>query len=242
MANAQMQGSARDFLRDLFEAAVNAAHPAAFLPALLPRSPKGRLIFLARGKAEGSMSEVAERFYLDEQRTPAAGMTGLAVARHGYGRPLKAIEMIEAGHPIPDEAGLRAAACALALADSAGAGDIVLVLMSGGASANWIAPATGVSFADKKAVTRALLRSGAVISEINTVRKHLSRIKGGRLARHAAPAKVITIASSDVPRDEPSAIGSGPTVPDPTTLADARAVIARYGLELPDAVARALND
>ena len=124
--------------------------------------------------------------------------------------------MIEAGHPVPDAAGLEAAERALTLADGAGADDLVLVLMSGGASANWIAPAEGVSFADKQAVTRALLRSGANIGEINTVRKHLSRIKGGRLARHAYPAKLVTIAISDVPGDDPSAIGSGPTVPDPT--------------------------
>src|SRR5690242_17079129 len=241
MANARMQPSARAFLRDLFDTAVNAAHPSAFLPALLPQPPKGRLIVLAAGKAAGSMSEVAERFYLGEQRNPAR-VTGLAVARHGYGRPLKVVEMIEAGHPIPDEAGLKAAERALALADSAGPDDLVLVLMSGGASANWIAPAAGVPFADKQAVTRALLRSGANISEINTVRKHLSRIKGGRLAPHAAPAKVVTIAISDVPRDEPSAIGSGPTVPDPTTLADARMVVAKYGLELPASVSRALDD
>ena len=242
MANARMQGSARDFLRELFDTAVKAAHPAAFLPALLPRAPEGRLIVLAAGKAAGSMSEVAEKFYLDEQRIPNARLAGLAVARHGYGRPLKTIEMIEAGHPIPDEAGLKAAERALALADSAGADDLVLVLMSGGASANWIAPAQGVSFADKQAVTRALLRSGANIGEINTVRKHLSRIKGGRLARHAAPAKLVTLAISDVPRDEPSAIGSGPTVPDPTTLAEARSIVTKYRLELPDSVSRALSD
>src|SRR5689334_12164945 len=242
MANADMQGAARDFLRDLFDAAVRAAHPAAFLPALLPQPPRGQLIVLAAGKAAGSMSEVAEQFYLAEQGIPAARVTGLAVARHGYGRPLKIIEMIEAGHPIPDQAGLKAAERALALADSAGADDQVLVLISGGASANWIAPAAGVSFADKQAVTRALLRSGANIGEINTVRKHLSRIKGGRLAQHAAPAKVVTIAISDVPRDEPSAIGSGPTVPDPTTLADARAVATKYGLDLPASVSRALAD
>ncbi len=124
--------------------------------------------------------------------------------------------MIEAGHPIPDAAGLQAADRALELADGAQGTDLVLVLMSGGASANWIAPADGVSFADKQAVTRALLRSGANISEINCVRKHLSRIKGGRLARHAFPARLVTIAISDVPGDDPSAIGSGPTVPDPT--------------------------
>lgn len=237
-----MSGSSRQFLRDLFDSAVAAAHPAGSLPTLLPPPPKGRLIVLAAGKAAGSMSEVTEQHYLGTLNFPAARLSGLAVARHGYGRPLKTVEMIEAGHPMPDEAGLKAASRALALSDSAGADDLVLVLMSGGASANWIAPADGLSFTDKQAVTRALLRSGANIGEINTVRKHLSRIKGGRLARHAAPAKVVTLAISDVPRDEPSAIGSGPTVPDPTTLADAREVVARYKLDLPEAVARALND
>jgi hydroxypyruvate reductase len=197
---------------------------------------------LAAGKAAGSMSEVAEEHYLRQLKFPAERLTGLAVARHGYGRSLNVIEMIEAGHPVPDEAGLKAASRALELADSAGTDDLVLVLMSGGASANWIAPADGLSFADKKALTRALLRSGANIGEINTVRKHLSRINGGRLARHAAPANVVTLAISDVPRDEPSAIGSGPTVPDPTTLADGREIVARYKLDLPDAVTRALND
>jgi hydroxypyruvate reductase len=150
--------------------------------------------------------------------------------------------MIEAGHPVPDSAGLAAAQRALDLADSAGPNDLVLVLMSGGASANWIAPADGISFADKQAVTRALLRSGAHIGEINTVRKHLSRIKGGRLARHAYPARLATIAISDVPGDDPAVIGSGPTVPDPTTLADARAIVAKFRLDLPEEVTRALND
>jgi len=188
------------------------------------------------------MTEVAERFYLDGLNLPADRISGLAVARHGYGRPTRVVEMIEAGHPIPDAAGLKAAGCALALADGATAVDLVLVLMSGGASANWIAPADGVSFEDKQAVTRALLRSGANISEINCVRKHLSRIKGGRLARRAYPAQLLTIAISDVPGDDPSAIGSGPTVPDPTTLADARAIVAKYKLALPASVTRALAD
>jgi hydroxypyruvate reductase len=237
-----MSGSSRQFLRDLFDCAVAAAHPAGSLPALLPPPPTGRLIVLAAGKGAGSMSEVTEQHYLGKLNFPTVRLAGLAVARHGYGRPLKTIEMVEAGHPVPDEAGLKAASRALELADSAGVDDLVLVLMSGGASANWIAPAEGLSFADKQAVTRALLRSGANIGEINTVRKHLSRIKGGRLARHAAPAKVVTLAISDVPRDEPSAIGSGPTVPDPTTLADAREIVARYKLELPGAVTQALND
>ena len=142
----------------------------------------------------------------------------------------------------PDAAGLAAAEKALQIADAATADDLVLVLLSGGASANWIAPAEGLSFADKQAVTRALLRSGANIGEINTVRKHLSRIKGGRLARRAQPARMLTLAISDVPGDDPAVIGSGPTVPDPTTLADAQAIVARYRLDLPEAVARALAD
>lgn len=237
-----MAESLRSFLRDLFRTAVDAAHPATSLPALLPAPPHGRVIVLAAGKAAGSMAEVAEDFYLNRRNLPAERLCGVAVARHGYGRPTRIIEMIEAGHPVPDAAGLAAALTALDLADCAGTDDLVLVLMSGGASANWIAPASGISFADKQAVTRALLRSGAHIGEINTLRKHLSRIKGGRLARHAYPARLVTIAISDVPGDDPSAIGSGPTVPDPTTLADARAIVAKYRLDLPDAVTRALND
>jgi glycerate 2-kinase len=230
------------FLEDLYRAAVAAAHPATFLPPLLPAPPAGRIILLAAGKAAGSMTEVAEAHYLDKQRIATERLSGVAVARHGYGRRLRRVRMIEAGHPVPDAAGLEAADRALALADDASANDLVLVLMSGGASANWIAPADGISFQDKQAVTRALLRSGAAIGEINTVRKHLSRIKGGRLARHAQPAKLVTIAISDVPGDDPSAIGSGPTVPDPTTLADARAIVAKYKLQLPEAVTRALGE
>ncbi len=237
-----MNSPLRAFLADLFRTAVAAAHPASCLPPLLPQPPAGRLILLAAGKAAGSMAEVAEGFYLDRLKWPSERLCGIAVARHGYGRPTRAVTMIEAGHPIPDAAGLEAADRALEFADAATASDLVLVLMSGGASANWVAPARGVSFADKQAVTRALLRSGATIGEINTVRKHLSRIKGGRLARHAFPAQLVTIAISDVPGDDPSAIGSGPTVPDPTTLAQARAIVAKFNLDLPAAVTRALND
>jgi hydroxypyruvate reductase len=234
--------SARAFLESLFNTAVAAAHPAACLPPHLPAPPaKGRLILLAAGKAAGSMIEAAERHYLDELKFPATHLTGIAVARHGYGRPTRVVPMIEAGHPIPDQAGLESATKALALAERADADDLVLALMSGGASANWIAPA-GIMFAEKQAVTRALLRSGAGITEINTVRKHLSRIKGGRLARAAYPARVVTLAISDVPGDDPAVIGSGPTVPDPSTLADARAIVARYKLDLPEAVTRALSD
>ncbi len=235
-----MDSSLRGFLNELFRTAVAAAHPATCLPPLLPPAPKGRLILLAAGKAAGSMAEVAEGFYLNRLKLHPERLCGIAVARHGYGRPLKIVTMIEAGHPVPDAAGLEAAERALRLADSADINDLVLVLMSGGASANWIAPAAGVSFDDKQAVTRALLRSGAAIGEINTVRKHLSRIKGGRLARHAFPAKLVTIAISDVPGDDPSAIGSGPTMPDPTTLADARAIVAKYKLDLPPSVTMAL--
>jgi glycerate 2-kinase len=234
--------SARALLNNLFSTAVAAAHPASCLPPLLPAPPKGRLIVLAAGKAAGSMAEVAESFYLKPSGLSPDRLCGIAVARHGYGRPLQVVRMVEAGHPVPDAAGLEAAELALKLADGATADDLVLVLMSGGASANWIAPADDISFADKQAVTRALLRSGANIGEINTVRKHLSRIKGGRLARHAHPAKLVTLAISDVPRDDPSAIGSGPTVPDPTTLADARAIVAKFKLALPDAITAALND
>jgi hydroxypyruvate reductase len=234
--------SPHDLLMSLFSTAVAAAHPSTCLPPLLPEPPKGRIVLLAAGKAAGAMAETAEQFYFDRFGLARERLCGLAVARHGYGRPTRAVEMIEAGHPMPDVAGLAAASRVLTLADEAGPDDLVLVLMSGGGSANWIAPAPGVSFEDKRAVTRALLRSGANIGEINTVRKHLSRIKGGRLARHAYPARVLTVAISDVPHDDPAVIGSGPTVPDPSTLADARAIIARHRLEVPAAVTRALED
>ena len=237
-----MDAPLRAFLADLFRTAVAAAHPATCLPPLLPPPPVGRLILLAAGKAAGSMAEVAEGFYLDRLKLDPERLCGIAVARHGYGRPLQIVTMIEAGHPVPDGAGLEAALRAIKFADGADADDLVLVLMSGGASANWIAPAAGVTFADKQAMTRALLRSGATIGEINTVRKHLSRIKGGRLARHAYPAKLVTIAISDVPGDDPSAIGSGPTVPDPTTLTQARTIVAKYRLDLPTSVTAALAD
>jgi hydroxypyruvate reductase len=200
------------------------------------------LILLAAGKAAGSMMEVAEHRYLDELGLEENRLTGLAVTRHGYGRPTRVIPVVEAGHPVPDAGGLAAAEQTLLLADGAEARDLVLVLISGGASANWIAPARDLTLPQKQDVTRALLRSGASIGEINTVRKHLSRIKGGRLAARAQPAAVITLAISDVPGDDPAIIGSGPTVADPSTLADARSIIARYHIAVSDAVRRALND
>jgi glycerate 2-kinase len=236
-----MTTQSQDLLESLFRAAVGAAHPSRCLPPQLPEPPaRGRLVVLAAGKAGGSLTEVAEQHYLT--RMPENRFGGIAVTRHGYGRPTRHIPVVEAGHPVPDAAGLAGAERMIALADPAGAADLVLVLLSGGASANLIAPAAGITLEDKQATTRALLRSGANISEINCVRKHLSRIKGGRLARHAYPAQLVTLAISDVPGDDPAVIGSGPTVPDPTTLADARAIVGKYRLDLPAAVTRALND
>jgi len=237
-----MDSARRTFLESLFWAAVDVAHPRLALPPHLPAPPagRGRVVILAAGKAAGSMTEVAEQHY--RSMVPPHRLAGLAVTRHGYKRPTGHIPVIEAGHPVPDKAGISATRRILKLADAVDANDLVLVLLSGGASANWISPADGLTLEEKQAATRALLHSGARIGEINTVRKHLSRIKGGRLAQRAYPAKVVTLAISDVPGDDPAVIGSGPTVPDPTTLADARAVVERYGLDLPEAVTRALND
>jgi glycerate 2-kinase len=233
----------RPLLRAIFDAAVAAAHPDVVLAPHLEPPPTGRVICLAAGKGAAAMAAAAERHYLDALKLDPARLTGIATTRHGHSVPTRRIKVTEAGHPMPDEAGLRAAEETLQLAESAREDDLLLVLLSGGGSANWIAPASGVSFAQKQALTRALLRSGAPIGEINTVRKHLSRIKGGRLARAGQHAvEIVTLAISDVPHDDPSAIASGPTVPDPTTLADARAIIAKYGLQIDDAIHRALAD
>lgn len=238
-----MTTSSRAFLERLYHTAVAAAHPSHCLPAHLPAPPaSGRIMILAAGKAAGAMVEVAEGRYLDEARVPASRITGLAVTRRGYARPTREVPVVEAGHPVPDAAGLAATLETLAIADTAGPDDLVLALISGGASANWTAPVEGLSLSDKQALTRCLLACGAAISEINAVRKHLSRVKGGRLAARVRPARLVTIAISDVPGDDPAVIGSGPTVPDPTTLADARAIIARHRLDVPDAVLRALAD
>jgi hydroxypyruvate reductase len=232
----------RPLLRAIFDAAVAAAHPDVVLSAHLPKAPKGRVICLAAGKGAAAMAVAAERHYLDALGLEPQRLVGIATTRHGHGLPTRRIRVVEAGHPVPDEAGLKGAADSLELAATAQAGDLLLVLLTGGGSANWIAPVDGVSFAQKQQVNRALLRSGAPIGEINTVRKHLSRIKGGRLARAGKQAEIVTLAISDVPRDDPSAIASGPTVPDPTTLADARALLAKYDLTVDDAVRRALDD
>jgi hydroxypyruvate reductase len=232
----------RPLLRAIYDAAVAAAHPDVVLAAHLRPVPKGKVICLAAGKGAAAMAAAAERHYLDALEMEPSRLTGIATTRHGHGVPTRRIRVIEAGHPVPDEAGLKGADGSLKLAAEATADDLLLVLLSGGGSANWIAPASGISFAQKQQVTRTLLRSGAPIGEVNTVRKHLSRIKGGRLARAGRLAEIVTLAISDVPRDDPSAIASGPTVPDPTTLADARALVAKYDLKLDDAISRALND
>jgi len=233
----------RPLLRSIFDAAVAAAHPDVVLARYLRPPPAGRVICLAAGKGAAAMAAAAEVHYLDGLKLAPERLIGIATTRHGHGVPTRRIKVVEAGHPMPDEAGLKGAEETLRMAEEAQADDLLLVLLSGGGSANWIAPVPGISFLQKQQLTRALLRSGAPIGEVNTVRKHLSRIKGGRLARagqHAA--EIVTLAISDVPHDDPSAIASGPTVPDPTTLADARAIIAKYRLDVDDAIRAALDD
>lgn len=231
----------RQQLMQLLEAAVEAANPLLCVPPALPELPEdGRLIILGAGKGSAAMVQAAEEHYLADGDSPA--LTGCAVTRSGFTAPTRVVEMLEGGHPVPDAGSVAAAARALELAQSATEHDVVLVLMSGGASALWTAPVAGVTLEEKQHVTRGLLASGARISEINCVRKHLSRIKGGRLARAAAPARVVTLAISDVPGDDPSAIGSGPTVGDPTTLEDARTILRDFKVDLPASVEAALSD
>src|SRR6202051_2999702 len=197
-----MMTDRRPLLRAIFEAAVAAAHPGVVLAAHLRAAPKGRVICLAAGKAAAAMAAAAEQHYLDALGLDPDRLTGIATTRHGHGVPTRRIEVIEAGHPVHDEAGLKGAEESLQTAARASADDLLLVLLSGGGSANWIAPVDGVSFAQKQQVTRALLRSGAPIGEVNIVRKHLSRIKGGRLARagqHAA--EIVTLSISGGPHD-----------------------------------------
>jgi hydroxypyruvate reductase len=211
----------------MFDAAVAAAAPATALPPCLPSPPKGRTIVVGAGKASAAMAASVEAHWPRD-------LSGLVVTRYGHGVPTRHIEIVEAAHPVPDEAGRRAAARILGLLGGLGPDDLVLALISGGASALLVAPAPGMTLEAKQALNRALLKSGASISEMNCVRKHLSQVKGGRLAAVAAPAKVVALLVSDVPGDDPSVIGSGPTVPDPTTVADARAVLAKYGIAAPD--------
>lgn len=234
--------SPRNFLLGLMQAALDAAQPARVLPPHLPKAtdlaPGGRLIVLGAGKAAAAMARTVEA----QWDGPSGSLCGLVVTRRGQGLPCRHIEVVEAAHPVPDGAGEQAARRLLALAEGAGAADLVLVLISGGGSALLGLPAPGISLADKQALTRQLLASGAPIQDINCVRKHLSAIKGGRLALAAWPARVLTLAISDVPGDDPAVIASGPTVADPSTLADARAVIARYQLSVSPAVQGCLAD
>lgn len=230
-------------LHRMFEAAVQAAHPDFCLVPHLPLTPEGgRMMILAAGKAAGSMMRVAEKHYRETHGLGPDRLVGLGVARIGYGAETPTLKVLEAGHPVPDAAGIAATRQVMELASTATAKDQVLVLLSGGGSANWIAPAGALTLAEKQGITRALLKSGATISEINTVRKHLSAIKGGRLVRLASPAPVLTLAISDVPHDDPSIIASGPTVPDPSTLGDARAIVEKYRIELPGSARALLND
>jgi glycerate 2-kinase len=216
-------------LRTMFDAAVSAASASDAIVARLPPPPRGRTVVVGAGKAAAAMARAVE----DAWQGP---LSGLVVTRYDHGLPTRRIEVIEASHPRPDEASQRAAERILTMARGLGPDDLLLCLISGGGSALMALPAPGLTLADKQAVTRELLRCGATISEINCVRKHLSAIKGGRLAAAAAPAPVVALLISDVPGDDPSVIASGPTVPDPTSFADARAVITKYGIEAPAAV------
>jgi hydroxypyruvate reductase len=225
---------ARAALRTLFDAAVAAADPRKVLAAHLPAKPRGRCVVVGAGKSAAVMAAALEEAW------PDVALSGTVVTRYGHAVPTRRIEVIEASHPVPDANSERGARQLLERVRGLSANDLVLALISGGGSALLALPAPGLTLSDKQAINRALLASGATITEMNTVRKHLSAIKGGRLAAAAAPARVVTLAISDVPGDDPAVIASGPTVPDPSTFADTRELIARYGIEPPPAVAARL--
>ena len=216
----------RELLTRLFEAAIEAAQPVHCLRRFLPEAPRGRLLVIGIGKASASMAKAFEDHW-------SGPFTGLALTRYGYQLPCERFEVIEAAHPVPDEAGLLASQRIMAMVSGLTADDTVLFLISGGGSALLTLPYEGISLADKQAVNRALLRSGANICEMNVIRRHLSAIKGGRLAAACHPARVISLLISDVPDDSPVDIASGPTVADPTTCGDALALVKRYGMNLP---------
>jgi hydroxypyruvate reductase len=230
-----------DFLRQLFAAAVARAQPLLNLPAVLPAVPRGRTVVIGAGKAAGAMAQALEQLW------PAdAPLSGVVVTRYHHTPPRPAgvsqrIEVLEAAHPVPDAAGVQAAERMLALVQGLQADDLVICLISGGGSALLTLPAEGLSLADKQHINRALLESGANITEMNTVRKHLSRIKGGRLAAACHPAQVVTLTISDVPGDDPAVIASGPTVADASTCAQALAILARYQIDIPAGVQAALQ-
>jgi len=225
----------REFLTGLFYEAVAAAHPSRVVSRNLPPHPRGRTVVIGAGKGAGAMAKAVE----DNWWGP---LSGLVITRYEHGTDCKQIEVVEAGHPVPDSAGQAAAQRMLDLVKGLTADDLVLCLISGGGSSLLSLPAPGVSLEDKQAVTRALLKSGAPISEFNCVRKHLSAIKGGRLALAAAPASIVTLIISDGPGDDPATVASGPTVPDPTTRHDALAILVKHSIEIPESVRQWLED
>jgi glycerate 2-kinase len=231
----------RGFLRALYDAAVARALPAEVIAASLPEPPKGRTLVIGAGKAGGAMAAAVDALWPRE-----APLSGLVVTRYDHvppAYPLKPgrIEVVEAAHPVPDEAGRKAAERIAKLTHGLSADDLVLCLISGGGSALLSLPAKGITLEDKQAINKALLKSGAAIDEMNCVRKHLSSIKGGRLAAMCAPARVVTLLISDVPGDAPEVIASGPTVPDPTTCADALRILTRYGIAIAPAALAGLQ-
>jgi hydroxypyruvate reductase len=236
-----VQNNPRIFLRQLFDAAVERALPLKNTAAFLPNVPKGRTLVLGAGKAAGAMAHAVEALWPKD-----APLSGMVVTRYGHTpeRPAgvpERLKVVEASHPVPDAAGLAAAEEILNLTKGLTSDDLVLCLISGGGSALLTLPAVGLSLVEKQAINQALLKSGANISEMNCVRKHLSRIKGGRLAAACAPAKVVTLTISDVPGDDPSIIASGPTVPDPSSCADALDILQRYNIEVSALVLNALQ-
>jgi glycerate 2-kinase len=224
----------RALLRRMFDAAIGAAQPALCVPPHLPPPPRGRLVVIGAGKASAAMARAVEDNW-------AGDLSGLVVTRYGYEVPCRRIEIVEAAHPVPDAAGLAAAGRILSMVQGLGREDLVLCLISGGASALLVLPLPGLTLDDKQAVNRALLKSGATIREINCVRRHLSAIKGGRLGAACHPAQLITLLISDVPGDDPVDIGSGPTVADPTTCADALAILRRHAISVPPNVLQLLE-
>ncbi len=224
----------RALLRRMFDSAIASAQPAVSIAPHLPSPPRGRLVVIGAGKASAAMAQAVERAW-------PGPLEGVVVTRYGYAVPCERIEILEAAHPVPDDAGLAASKRLLATVAGLTADDLVLGLISGGGSSLLPLPAAGLTLADKQDLNRALLRSGATIGEMNVVRRHLSAIKGGRLAAACHPAPVLNLLISDVPGDDPIDIASGPTVADPTTCADALALIQRYGLDVPAPVRRLLE-
>jgi len=229
-----MQANPRALLIKMFEAAIESAQPGHCVPRHLPEPGKGRTIVIGAGKASSAMAQALENNW-------DGPLSGLVVTRYGYAVPCRRIEIVEAAHPVPDQAGLHAAQRMMALVAGLSADDTVICLISGGGSALLPLPLDGITLEDKQAVNRALLASGATIGEMNTVRRHLSAIKGGRLAATCHPARVVTLLISDVPGDQPCDIASGPTVGDPSTCEDALAIVKRYGIALPPAVREVLE-